>query len=188
MRVNRSTPILGSVNFRIPCVRNMRPTASRTSTTLFNPVPTPSTKNETKRPMTSPRGAFDPLHALRANEDAVSRIPDLGTLDPRVSARGSGAAESGPDARRARWPDRSTPGGYVRIRAAEARQRRWSAIGRATYPWRDGSRGRSSRTSTPPSPRARLERTVPRSPGPRPPGARPQGPSPPCRTRCRPRW
>jgi len=41
-------------------------------------------------------------------------------------------AESGPDARRARRSDRSIAGGYVRIRTAEARQRRWSAIGFAS--------------------------------------------------------
>ena len=62
-----------------------------------------------------------------------------------VSARGSGAAESGPDARRARRSDRSIAGGYVRIRTAEAQQRRWSAIGGALI-WR-GAGGRTAQRS-----------------------------------------
>ena len=56
---------------------------------------------------------------------------DCALQPAKVSARGSGAAESGPDARRARRPDRSIAGGYVRIRTAAARQRRWSAMGGA---------------------------------------------------------
>ncbi len=59
----------------------------------------------------------------KTRSSTIGRPPNLGAC--------SRAAESGPDARRARRSDRSVAGGYVRIRTAAARQRRWSAIGGA---------------------------------------------------------
>jgi hypothetical protein len=95
--------------------RSRLPTSFPTSTAT---EPQRTTNSPPRRPQSGfsiPRALLEPTKAPLEWQSAGS-------------GRVASAAEIGPDARRARPPNRSVAGGYMRMRAAEVRHHRWSEI------------------------------------------------------------
>ncbi len=89
-----------------------------------------------------------PQAAQREAPPSKTRGPTIGRA-PQLGAC-SRAAAVGPDARKARRPDRSVAGGYVRIRTAAARRRR-SVRYRRRHAGRDSNRSARPRTARHPT-------------------------------------